>query len=578
MRKLLPAIVVTLVAIAAFWFFSHRNDRDGLLVFAPEDTPWIWANTQPLPASAVEGMWRPVDAMGPLYASSFAQMREDLADADPTLRALFAVVDEAFGDGDIRGASQRLGLHPAPHLVVYGMGLHPVMRLVVAEPRRFRPWFDDLIAAAGPAAEAVDVRGRRAHRIVLGDVPVALVLALLDDQLVAAIAPLDGLEDALPRLLGLERPGRPMAGTRILRDLDRRHGLMPHYHGYVDHRRVIELLLEGTALLDTLGLDGVGDLLHAEHCAAEARSLADAWPRSVVGYPRLDARTQDAKLVFEARQDIGASLARLRAPLAGFDGRLPDSLFDLGLAIQLDNLPRVVNQHADAVAAAPWKCAWLTPLNDVFASMRAQSASPFVFMAAPVLHSVLLSVADTGDLPLHPGAAEGLLAFGSQDPARLAALLQAGLPQLARLQLQPDRTQHALDASGLGLGLDAPLQVAMSDSVLAFATGDVSTGDLQQAFGAEPTRQPLLHVGLSGRVYALLAQLMQDQGGLWAQLDEETLAGLDPAAREELEAARAQLQDTALGLEAIAEVFERIVIEVELGEQGIELRQRTSLN
>lgn len=585
MRKLVPAIVVVALAIGAFWFFSHRGDRGGLLAHVPADTPWVLANTQPLSAHALEGMRRQLEAVSPMYPPMLRDMREGLAaeGADARLIALLEALEAELGDGDLAASYERIGMDLAPQMVFFGHGLVPVLRVVLADPARFEAFLARLETATGEALPVSAIGGQQVRRIALGDAPVDALLAIIDDQLVATLAPREVDESTLAELLGLRLPQRSLAGTRELRGIHRTYGYQPNYSGYIDLRRLAGHLMAPESTIESAFLRhfGIDKPEPTPQCRAEFQALAEAWPRMVLGYTRLDATVQEARMVVETRKDIAEALMGLRAPMPGPDARAPDSLVDVGLALRLDALPGVVNGFADKVRADPWQCESLLFLNDGFAQFRQQMANPGLFMAAPLLRSVYVSVDDY--VPVEGGmpAVTGLLAIGSQNPAAVVSMAQAFLPQLATLGLEPDRRPRAL--SLLAMGVEAPAEVAMSENALAMAVGADALPRLPQALGGSGTAdQPMLHFAMGSRVYALIDQAMQAQLALLDELDPEVLEAMDEDQRRDVEAALAMRdrtsRDATMSAGIYARLFKRLQFELTTSEHGIELWQRMELH
>lgn len=585
MRKLLPAIVVVVLAIGAFWYFSHRGDREGLLAYVPADTPWVLANTQPLSEHALAGLQRQMQAIEPMYPAMLRDMREGVSagNGDTRVIALLDALEAELGEGDLTAVYARIGMDLAPQMVFFGHGLVPVVRVVLADPDRFEAFVVRLEDAAGEALPVVSIGGHDARRIALGEIPVDVLVAIIEDQLVATLAPRDAAAPMLEELMGLRAPARSLANTRDMRRLNRDYGYQPNYSGYLDIRRVAERLMAPATPIESAFLSAfaIEKPQPTPQCRSEFLALAEAWPRVVMGYTRLDATVQEARMVVEAREDISEALMGLHAPMPGPGARSEDSLVDFGLALRLDTLPGVVNRFADEVRANPWQCESLLVLNDGFVQLRQQMANPGLFMAAPLLQSAYVSVDEfvpaEGGMP----AVTGVLAFGSSNPASLVTMAQAFLPQLATLDLASDRQPRELSLQALGM--DAPAQVAMSENALAVAVGTEALPRLSQALGGSgKAQQPMLHFAMGSRFYALVNEAVQEQLAALEELDAALLETLDEDQRRELEAARDEREraqrEAAMSAQIYARLFKRLQFELTASEHGVELWQRTDLH
>lgn len=585
MRKLIPAIVVVVLAIGAFWFFSHRGDRSGLLAHVPADTPWVVANTQPLPEQVLEA-WRGMfEGLSPMYQSMLQDARDALdADVDdPRLVGLIEALHAEFGDGDVLAGYERIGLDIAPQMVFFGHGLVPVLRVVLADAGRFDAFLDRLEAATGELSPRVVMGGHEVRRVTLGDLPVDVLVGILDDQLVATLAPREAGPEALEALFGIRAPERSLADSGDLRRLHRTYSYQPHYSGYLDLRQLAAHVMAPATAIEA-GFLAALEFEKPEPsptCRAEFEALAEAWPRLTMGYTRLDAKVQEVRFVAETRKDIAEALVGLRAPMPGPAARAEDSLLDIGLALRLDKLPAAVNRYADAVRAQPWQCESLQGLNEAFAQSRQQMSNPGLFMAAGLLHSLYLSVDDYAAPATGDGMPDvsGILAIGSENPASLVAMGQAFVPQLATSGLATDRQPRALSLGAYGV--DMPAEVVMSETALAVAVGETAVPRLSSALVAGDSGQPMLLLAMDGRLYEHFGQVMQAQLAQLADIDPEVLEAMDEDSRRELEALRAEserLEREAVMMGQIySQVFKRLQIEVTASEHGLEMKQRMQL-
>lgn len=585
MRKLVPAIVVVILAIGAFWFFSHRGDRSGLLAYVPADTPWVVANTQPLPEQVLQAWREMFHGLAPVYQSMLQDGRDALdADVDdPRLVGLVDALHAEFGDGDVLAGYERIGLDIAPQMVLFGHGLVPVLRVVLADAERFDAFLDRLEAASGELPPRIMVGGHEVRRVTLGELPVDVLVGILGDQLVATLAPREAGPEALESLFGIRAPERSLADTGDLRRLHRTYSYQPHYSGFLDLRQLAAHIMAPATPIEEgfLAALEVDKPEPSPECRAEFEALAEAWPRLTMGYTRLDAKVQEVRFVAEARKDIAEALVELRAPMPGPAARAEDSLLDIGLALRLDKLPALVNRYADAVRAQPWQCESLQGLNEAFAQSRQQMSNPGLFMAAGLLQSLYLSVDEYAGSTTGDGMPDvsGILAIGSENPASLVAMGQAFLPQLASSGLATDRQPRPLPLDAYGV--DMPAEVAMSESALALAVGEAAVQRLPSALGVGDGDQPMIHLAMDGRLYEHFAQVMQAQLAQLADIDPEVLAAMDEDGRRELEALRAESErlerEAVLMGQVYSRMFQRLQIEVTASEHGLEMKQRMQL-
>lgn len=573
MRKLL--IVVVLVAVVAAGVFLWRRgtppgdvagagDADSPLAFVPADTPYVFANLEPIPRAVSERWMTQMNLAASLWQVQITQairkIETDRPDAEE-LKWLRAANAELEGKS-VAQVFEALGYDLQAKFAFYGIGLAPVMRLTLADPDKFRAFVARIEERGGQALPRAKLGDLEYWNFTSPEAKVRGVVALQGNQLVLTFAPPND-DAALRILLGVERPAQDMRNGAALIALNKQFGYLPSASGYLDTKRVVAQFTAAPTALETAFLTAFGIEKPATDavCAGEYAALASAMPRLSLGYTQLDAQRMDVVARLETSPAIAKDLMELRAPMPGL-AQVKDAPLNFGLSLRIGALPNVVGKWASAVAAAPWKCPALAELNAGFAQSRDQLMNPAVFAAAPVFHGfhaiatridMKNSMAGTPDFG-------GKLLIGSPDPNALIGMAKSFVPQLATMTLKPDGKVQPLPALP-NVPADLPTFVAMTPGVLGLAFGQGEDADLGEYLTSDPTQQPLLVLGYSGALFADFTQSMLEQ-----------------AAKEQDPAQRAEQEQAAKMMAQIYAHIRRADIRVEFSESGIEMHQSAELN
>jgi hypothetical protein len=581
MRKIVVVVLVLAALAVGVWFLRRdgaapgspadvagtapaATDPNGPLAYVPADTPYVFANLEPVPAAVSTQWMQQMDMVGELWrnqlASAIAKLEQERPEADE-LKWMRAIRAELDGKTTQQFFAS-VGYDVRARFALYGVGLAPVLRLTLADPEKFRGFLARLEQQGGTPFPRATLDGQ--EYLQLNGGPTAKlrgIVALQDGQLVLTLAPLAD-DAALRELLGLQKPARSLQDGGALTALNTEFAYLPYGSGYFDVRALLQRFTAAPTPLETAFLTALEVQKPAVDpvCQAEYEALAVAVPRMSFGYTTMDAKRMDMVARIETNAAIAADLRTLRAPMPGL-AQVGDSPLNFGLSFKLAALPGLVSKWADAVAAAPWQCASLAPLNESFAQTRQQLANPVVFGAAPVFEGVhaiatRLELKPAGETPDFGGK----LLIGSPSPAALVGMAKSFVPQLATLQLAPDGKVHALPALP-NVPNDLPGWVAMKEHVLGLAFGAGEDADLAEYLQVDPAQQPLIVLGYSG---ALFAQFNQ-------QMLEQAAAIADPAEAEQ------QKQAAEMVARMYAQI-RRMEMRVEFGERGIELHQRAEMN
>jgi hypothetical protein len=580
MRKILILVLLAALVVGGGLYFMRRGgtpgdagaegnggggsvDRNAPLAFVPANTPYVFANIEPFPAAITARWMQQFDVAARVWQSQLALGIAKLEQTRPEaeeLKWLRAVNAELEGK-TMEQVFDALGYDLQGRFALYGVGLVPVMRISLADPEKFKAFIARLEKHVGSAFPRGTVAGQEYFNLVAPEGKLRGILALQDRQLVLTLAPAAG-DEALPELLGVQRPAKSLGEAGTLAALNRQFAYLPNGSGYFDTRLLLEQFSAPATPLQTAFLTALEIQKPALDpvCASEYAAMTGAVPRLSFGYTRLDAQHMDLVSRLETNAAIAADLRTLRAPMPGLD-KTADAPFNFGVSLKLAALPPLVSKWASAIAAAPWQCEALKGLNEGAAQSQQQLANPVVFGAAPVFEGLHL-IATRIELKSMNEAPDfaGKLLIGSPNPAALLGMAKSFAPPLASVQLAPDGKVHALPAlPEMPAGM--PAFAAMTKNVLGLAVGTGEDKDLAEYMSADPARQPLLVLGYSGALFAQFNKIMLEQAAAVADPAEA-------ASQKEM----AELMGQLYGQ------MRRTEIRLEFGEHGIEMHQSAELN
>jgi hypothetical protein len=447
-------------------------------------------------------------------AQAVSDAEQEAEQARALLKVLKAFAAELEGR-DARQLMDAWGLSLTPRSALYGIDLVPVMRVELAEADKFRAGVERVSSAAGHSLMQSRIGELDYWYFDPPDaeVPLRVIVALQNKQLVATLTPRDADEGVLRRLLGLDLPERSLLEAESLQDLNKRLGFVPYGSGYLDHARIFELLAQPMSPTQSAFLQAMKAQPEplSEACLDEGRALTRAWPRTVLGYTRFDASGYTMRAVVEAPQTVMADLKTTLAPTPGLL-EAASALASFSLAIKVDALPPLASKWAAAVAAQPWTCEALAPMNEAFAQLGQGLQNPAVYAVGPTANSVHVMLSKL-ELPTDEDGTpefEGSLLIGSPNPQGLVAMARNFVPQLAEFRLETDAAPVALPTLP-----DAPVEMPMfgaaSAQALGIAFGESAAARLPQQLKVDAgSAQPLIQFSYDGAFYGrMMKQVME---------------------------------------------------------------------
>jgi hypothetical protein len=458
----------------------------------PADTPYVMASFEPIPRS----YWARVE---PMIKGALEQL-PPMNGTDPAEKFAAAAMRDLRANLSEAGIKQLLGIGADGRFAFYGVGIVPVMRLELADSKALLASVEKWQKESGMALPTATAGGKSYWRF--GDNDVTVVLAVLDDQLIASAGPTAMVDKGLPFILGVEKPKPNMADGGELKKVAAQHGFAGYGVGYVDAKNLLKLLV----MAEFFGRAGGGQAI-APACMEQLTAMAGRVPRLAWGYDELSDKKVAARLVLQTEASLTERLKQLTVEVPGLSAGHPADrpVFAVGIGMNLEKARLLIGDAVEAIGALASACGG----DDVAQGMqKAQTV-----MAAPLppgvdkVRGALVSVLG-GDMGPDgtPIGIEAYAIVASDDPAALVATLKQQAPGQIP-DLPSDGKFHPVVPAGAAPGL-GEVSAAIKEKALLAAVGARGTEGVEKAM-ARTGPSPLFMVSYDyGQIMQKFSKMM----------------------------------------------------------------------
>ena len=500
-----------------------HKDKDAPLAFVPADTPYVIANLDVADDATRKALMAQADMQLPAQLVQIEDFAKRIAEKDPDGARLLRAFADEFKGKTLEAVATTDGIDLKGHAAVYGLGLAPVVRLELTDPKAFEAFLGRLETAYGKKLETARSGEQGYRRYVSTASGTEAILAIVGKQAVAAWLPAGASPALIRQALGQDRPQKSLQQDDRLTDLVKANGYQKWLIGQVDLTRALPMALSGkdpliAAILKAraeaesakTGEPVANQLKFPASCSTDAVRIAARVPSMSFGYTRLDTTHQDARFDITLADDINKAFDGLKVALPGLGGSHSSPL-DISVALPVVELRTFWTAQADAVTAKPFTCPSLTDLNESFAKL-----GPAMQQAAIPPFGDMLGLRIALD-SLQPGKGTampsftGRLVLGTSNPAGLLAMGQMMVPALAQMKLKPDGKPLPLPKDMVSM-IGQPAWVAMGEKSLALGVGVGEDAKLSSTLS-----DPVGDVGqfarthVDGAMYLTWLQLMEQK-------------------------------------------------------------------
>jgi len=480
----LITIALALSAATSCSKSAEKEEQGGLdrslLQFVPADTPYLFANPEPLPDDVLDQLEPRFDEMLKAYANVIRTVvdaelekaeEEGSTEKDEAARmdALGAEFSSLMTIEGLRSA----GIGRESTMVFYGDGLLPVLRMRLTDKALMENTISRLEEKAG-AKMATALVGKQSYRYA-GDDEGQIVLALIENDLVVTLLPANHTEDLLKSALGLTKPKKSIADSGELHDIAVENNFQNNYLLLVDATRIAATFLDeqSGSNAELLALMEFDPSTITDVCKAEIRELAAIAPRMIAGYTEFSTEQVSSRLIIELRKDIAEGLSTLVAPVQGL-GLTKGGLFSFGFSLDVLAARAFYSARLDAMEADPFECEDFAELQAGVAQGREMLKQPI----PPIAYSVkgFLGVVDAlegMDIAAQkpPTSVDASFLISTDNPQGLLAMGSMFSAELAALNLQPDGKPVKVELPPVSQAIKESF-VAMTDSSLVISVGE----------------------------------------------------------------------------------------------------------
>ena len=541
------------------------SSNETVLQYIPADTPYVFANVEPLPDDLMDKIEPKIDRLMQSYQTILkeavaAKHHEDQSEEEA--QKIEAFVGELSGLLSIEGLREA-GVGREATGAIYGLGLLPVIRLDNIDGELLDAAISRLEEKAGHKLPVASVEGG-GYRYFDGK-DGRVILAVFADQMVITFAPAEFGDEQVSQLLGLTLPETSIADAGVLDAIASEYGFTSHYTGFLDVEAIASVFVDTPTGInaDLMALGGHDASNLSEVCKAEIRDMAAVAPKVVMGYTAVNTERLDSTIVLELRDDIAAGLAALPAAIPGL-GEDRGGLMSFGFGLDVKAAREFLESRVEALEADPFECEHFADVQNSVAGARQGLQQPLPPMAYD-FKGFLAVINDIEGLDVAnqtpPTSIDGNFMLAMDNAPALVSMGAMFSPELAALDLQPDGVPVQLELMQLqAMGITA--HAALTETAVAIAVGEASESDLESMLTASaPADAPFMSFSMdAGRYYSFIGEAIAS-----APQDAEN------ATSPEMQAA---LQDM---MDVIGELYDRMSVDVRFTSQGVELRSEVTL-
>jgi len=479
-----------------------------LFAHIPADTPYAFAAFDPLPTA----YWDAVGgAIKPEIEKLLDQMMQMPA-STPGEKFAVALAREFRGSLSAAGLKKSFGISADKRWAFYGVGIIPVFRLELADGKALTGTIDRLSKEAGFPLPTATAAGKSYYRFEDGEV--LIVGAVVDDQVVVSGGPKSLVEQALPLVLGAQKPEPSMADGGALKEVTARHGFASYGSGFVDSAKLLKVLMMADLLKSATGGGGM-----PESCKPELEALSKKFPRVAFGYDEVSPTRAAMRMVLEMDAGLISRMKQLEVDVPGMaGGKLTDkALIAIGGGIDIGKAKAMAVDFADGMARFGTACG-ASDMVESAAEMKQGLSQPL----PPVVEGIKGGLIALISAELAGGRPSNVAGYGfvvTDNPGALIDTVMQQLPMGNAPKVAKDGKFHDVVPAGAVPGVEA-IQAAVKEKAVVVVTGAKGTEAAERALAAKG-KAPLLFLSYDyGRLLKMGGDVMAQMGNSMPGMNE----------------------------------------------------------
>jgi hypothetical protein len=465
---------------------SVSENSNPLLAYVPVDTAYVFADTETVPEEITDAYverFQPVlDLMSEHTEKFKAEYQAGEHQDDQLANLAIAVLDELGGSLSAQSLG-KLGISMQAHHAIYATGVFPVIRLGLSDAQELRNAISRIEVKMGYELPEKDLNGTAYWQLSEDGQPVAVYIAILDQQLAISLFPVSAEDTLLAAFLGQEMPSQSMASSNALAIMNNRQGYTGYGSGIVDIQKLADEFLDSdSSTRQFLGQELNMKLSSLDPvCVSEYKSIIAMAPRMTAGTTRLTANELGMRYNLEIENALAKSLTTLvsNTPPAN-EG---DFLLSASLAVKVGNLRSFLLEKATAVFESPYQCVNLQDINQQAKELMAQLNIP---MPPMINNRMGLRVqVDDFDPANDISSAEGLLALHVDKPEMFVGMASMMVPGFDELDLA-NQTEPVKIPSEMTRMEGLNIFSLMTKEAIGVSVGEQHVKDLAGFMSAKP--------------------------------------------------------------------------------------------
>lgn len=406
-----------------------------------------------------------------------------------------------------------VGLNVNARVALYEVNALPVLRMELDDTTRFNNFIKAVETKAGEPFARSEVDGQAFwHSASPADADATVsprfVVAIVGKHLVLT-ADSQHTDTPLLAQLGVKKPAQSVVDTGVIEALNTQYGFQPGLaSGYIDLQRVLTLATDAEQTQPWIaGLLPDADAPLSASCQSELSAIVAKAPRIVGGATQLLQPDLKINVIWELEPNLAKDWSTLPAPVQGLDNQTRGNVV-FGAGVNLSATAAFLQKQAAAIAAQPYECELLEPLNALAAEANSGIAALYAASSWVQGFRAQFSTIDpkTEDVT-------GSLLLASPNPVGLVGMAQGFMPELGKLGLVVGGPAMplAVSESSLFSGWDQPAWAIVGKNSLGVAVGANEKAQLEQDIQAPlPAVPPLMYFGITGQAFAALMNTYEE--------------------------------------------------------------------